>query len=298
VGAIAPFFIVASARSGTTFLRLTLNAHPDVAVPPESRFITELYEDRATVEVDNFLTRLEKHKRFKAWGLPIDRVAGEIGEGPTLAYADAIAATYRAYARSQGKEGWGDKTPRYVEHIPFLARLFPDARFIHIVRDGRNVALSYSHVSFGPKNVARAAKLWGRRVSAGIRDGRALPAGRYLEVLSEDLAEDVEGEVRDISSFLGLEFDPRMLDEKERAKGVVDKVTHSYEPGVAGRARMSTWQEDMKPGDIEVFEAVAGDVLSEIGYERRYPNPGPLARAKAQLALKGLPIGSLNGLLR
>ena len=291
---ISPFFIVASARSGTTFLRLTLNAHPDVAVPPESRFITELYTGDDTVEAASYLARLEAHKRFKAWGLPIAGVAEEIGDRTTLPYADAIRATYLAYAHAHGKESWGDKTPRYVEHIPFLAKLFPDARFIHIVRDGRNVALSYAHVNFGPKNVARAARLWARRVSAGIRDGRPLGGERYLEVLNEDLAEDREGEIKDISTFLGLEFDPRMLDEKERAKGVVDKVTHSYEPGVAGRARMSTWQEDMKPADIEVFEVVAGDVLSEIGYERRYPNPGPLAKAKAQLALRGLPIGTLK----
>jgi hypothetical protein len=292
--AIAPFFIVASARSGTTFLRLTLNAHPDVAVPPESRFITELYDGRDTVEVADYLNRLEQHTRFKAWGMPIGPVADEIGGDARISYPDAIRATYRAYARSQSKESWGDKTPRYVEHIPFLARLFPDARFIHIIRDGRNVALSYSHVDFGPKNVARAARLWARRVSAGMRDGRALPAGRYLEVLNEDLAEDREGEIRDITAFLGLEFDPRMLDEKERAKGVVDKVTHSYEPGVAGRATMSSWQEEMKPSDVEVFEAIAGDVLSELGYERRFPNPGRSARLKAALALKGLPIGTLK----
>jgi Sulfotransferase family len=291
---ISPFFIVASARSGTTFLRLTLNAHPDVAVPPESRFITELYTGDDTVEAADYLAHLEAHKRFKAWGLPIAGVAAEIGDRTTLPYADAIRATYLAYAHAHDKESWGDKTPRYVEDIPFLAKLFPDARFIHIVRDGRNVALSYAHVTFGPKNVARAARLWARRVSAGIRDGRPLGGERYLEVLNEDLAEDREGEIRDISAFLGLEFDPRMLDEKERAKGVIDKVTHSYEPGVAGRTRMSTWQEDMKPADIEVFEAIAGDVLSEIGYERRYPNPSALARTKAQLALKGLPIGTLK----
>jgi hypothetical protein len=295
VAPIAPFFIVASARSGTTFLRLTLNAHPDIAIPPESRFITELYDGRDTVEVADYLNRLEKHKRFKAWSLPIEQVAEEIGGDVEIVYADAIRATYRAYALSRGKRDWGDKTPRYVERIPFLASLFPDARFIHVVRDGRNVALSYRHVNFGPKNVARAARLWAFRVSAGVHDGRSLPPGRYLEVLSEDLAEDVEGEVRDICSFLGLEFDARMLDEKERAKGVVDKVTHSYEPGVAGRTRMSRWQDEMKPGDVEVFEALAGDVLSEIGYERRYPHPGSIARLKATLALRGLPIGTLRG---
>ncbi len=289
-----PFFIVASARSGTTFLRLTLNAHPDVAVPPESRFITELYTGTENVEVEQFLKALAAHKRFQTWNLPIDAVRGEIGTRDTVTYPEAISATYRAYAEREGKSRWGDKTPRYIEQIPLLIQLFPDAQVIHLVRDGRNVALSYAHVDFGPKTVARAARLWADRVGAGIRDGRALPAGQYIEIRSEDLAEDVEGEVKDVADFLGIPFDPKMLDEAERRKGVVEKSKHNYDPQAAGRAKMSDWRTEMSDSDIEVFEAVAGDVLSELGYERRYPVPGASAKLKARLAVAGLPLGKLR----
>jgi hypothetical protein len=289
-----PFFIVASARSGTTFLRLALNAHPEVAVPPESRFITELYDGADEVNTSEFLERLAAHKRFTVWNLPVEVVAQLLGERTWVPYAEAIAAPYKAYAAQHGKRYWGDKTPRYIEHIPFLARLFPAARFIHPVRDGRNVALSYAHVSFGPKTVAAAAELWARRVSAGMRAGRALEPGRYLEILNEDLAEDPEGEMRDICRFLGLDFHPAMLSPEERRRGVVDKVTHSYDPTSAGRARMSDWKSDMPPTHVEMFEAVAGNVLSELGYERRFSDPGALAKLKARLARCGLPIGRLK----
>lgn len=287
-----PFFIVASARSGTTYLRLALNAHPEVAVPPESRFVTELYEG-PEVDRDRFLARLGEHKRFAAWGLEPAAVGEVIGDRARLPYADAVAAAYAAYCRAQGKTRWGDKTPRYVENIPLLAGLFPDARFVHIIRDGRNVALSYSHVDFGPRNVARAARLWAGRVSTGMRDGRRLPPGRYLEISSEDLAEDPAGEVEDVCEFLDIPFDPTMLDEEQRARGAVDKPQHNYDPKVAGRPRMSSWETDMKLPDVEVFEAVAGHVLSECGYRRRFPTPGLSARLKASLALRGLPIGRL-----
>ncbi|MFP5299267.1 MAG: sulfotransferase family protein [Actinomycetota bacterium] len=289
----APFFIVASARSGTTAVRLTLNAHPSVAVPPESRFITELWNGSETVVADDFLRDLAVHQRFKSWELPIEAVAEQIGDRSSLPYEEAIACAYRAYAARHGKSRWGDKTPRYIEHIPFLKKLFPDARFIHPVRDGRDVALSYSHVSFGPKTVAKAAELWRRRVAAGIRDGRALPAGDYIEIRNEDLKEDFEGEVRDICAFLGLDFDPVMLDETEREKGAVRKEQHNYDPAHAGRKAMSDWRTEMKPSDVEVFEAVAGDVLSELGYERRFPAPSALARLKARLGLMGLPLNRL-----
>lgn len=289
----APFFIVASARSGTTFLRLTLNAHGSIAVPPESRFITELYTDDH-VDVPKFLQALESHKRFKTWGLSIDLVRSEIGTKDNIPYAEAIGAAYRAYARSRGKSLWGDKTPRYIEHIPFLANLFPGSRFIHLVRDGRNVAISYAHVDFGPKNVARAADLWARRVATGIKDGRPLGDDRYLEIRAEDLALDVHAQLEKVCRFLEVDVDPSMFDPAERAKGAVEKKVHNYSPEAAGRTAMSDWAVDMKPEDVEVFEAIAGPVLSQLGYERRYPAPGKGARLKAALALKGAPIGRLK----
>ena len=291
----SPFFIVASARSGTTFLRLTLNAHPQVAVPPESRFITELWRGEDRVDAGSFLRDLAEHKRFIAWELDVAAVREQLGDRSELPYSEAIGAAYEAYARKEGKTFWGDKTPRYVEHIPFLAERFPKARFIHLVRDGRNVALSYSHVDFGPKNVARAARLWQRRVGAGIRDGRALEPGRYIEIRNEDLAQDAPTEVKKVCEFLELPFDPKMLDEKERAKGEVHKVTHHHTPEASGRKHFSEWQEEMSPADIEVFEAVAGGTLSALGYERRYPQPSRFARVKAAAALRGAPIGRLTG---
>lgn len=282
---VPPFFIVASARSGTTFLRLALNAHPEVAVPPESRFIVELYPESDRVDRDAYLEALAGHERFALWDLPLERVADRIEPG-SVPYSVAIDATFSAYARDHGKRYWGDKTPRYVEHIPLLARLFPESRFIHPVRDGRNVALSYANVGFGPKSVAEAAELWARRVSAGIRAGRALPDDRYLQLRSEDLAEQPEANLEKICDFLGLDLHPSMFDENERKKGVVDKVTHNYDPKSAGRAGMSSWEESMRPRDVEVFEAIAGDLLSELGYPRRHPDPGLRARLRARLTTR------------
>ena len=288
-----PFFIVGSARSGTTFLRLTLNAHPEVAVPPESRFITELDPGGTEIDVDAFLQRLSSHKRFEAWGLPITAIRAELHGLERTSYSTAISATYRAYARRQGKSRWGDKTPRYVERIPEIHRLFPEARFIHLIRDGREVALSYADVDFGPKNVARAAKLWADRVRAGLRDGRPL-GDRYLEVFYTDLTDDTEGTLKDICSFIELGFDPVMLDPNATSKGALDRAK-KYNPHVREGAKrhVRSWETDMPGDQEEMFEAVAGDVLSSLGFERRHPNPSAAARFKATLALKGLPLGRL-----
>ena len=293
-----PFFIIGSARSGTTLLRLIMNAHPLVAVPPESRFITELWRGQREVDVSRFLDALGAHKRFQTWDLPIDAVAGEIQGGPTIGYPDAIRAAFDAYAHVNGKSQWGDKTPRYVENLELIADLFPDARFIHLVRDGRNVTLSYANVPFGPKTVGRAAALWKRRVVAGREKGAALGGKRYLEISYEDLVEDAAGETKDICEFLELEFDPGMLDYTERARGSVLPRASMYNPNVTEppRPNVRSWEESMPPHHIEIFEAVAGDALSLLGYERRFPTPGPKARAIGRLSAAGVPIGKIREL--
>lgn len=291
-----PFFIVGSARSGTTLLRLMLNAHPDIAVPPESRFITELRTE-GEIDVDGFAQRLAAHSRFQTWDLPIQAVMDELSGVQRARYADAIDATFRAYARVHGKKRWGDKTPRYIEDIPFLASLFAGARFVHLVRDGRNVALSYADVPFGPKTVARAAALWMRRVEAGVRDGRALPDGRYCEFRYEDLVEDPEGEIKSLCDFLDVSFHPDMLDYTERARGAVLSRASAYNPYVKEKPlqNVRSWEEDMPPSQVEVFEAIAGRALTILGYARRYPTPRPAARVAARLGLMGLPLGRIRG---
>lgn len=293
-GSKAPFFIVGSARSGTTLLRLMLNAHRRVTVPPESRFITEIQYSDAPIDVAMFLDALGSHKRFQAWDLPLEAVRKEIERDPAP-YREAIAAAYRAYARVHGKDLWGDKTPRYVEHIPFIAALFPEARFIHLIRDGRNVARSYADVPFGPTTVAKAAALWSDRVGKGCRDGRALSPGRYIEIRYEDVVEDAAGEARDICDFLEIEFDEGMLEYTERARhAVLDRAArfnpHVTEPPTTTRS----WEQEMSDNQVAIFEAIAGDCLSELGYKRRFARPPLGARITASLGRAGLPVGRLK----
>jgi hypothetical protein len=292
----APFFIVGSARSGTTMLRLMLNAHPEVAVPPESRFIVELYTGAEEVETSEFIDQLGRHRRFMTWDLPKEAVREELEDRPRVRFTDAVRAAFRAYAQVNGKVRWGDKTPRYVQHIPLLARLFPDARFIHLVRDGRNVALSYADVPFGPKTITRVARLWSDRVSSGSASGRPLGPTRYIEIHYEDLVEDAEGQAKSLCEYLDLEFDPGMLEYTERSRGAVLPRAARYNPHVAEKPIPSirSWENGMPSSQVELFEALAGPVLSSLGYPRRFPNPGADARVRAALGRLGVPIGRIK----
>jgi Sulfotransferase family len=295
-----PFFIVASARSGTTMLRLILNRHSLLAVPPESRFITELWQGLSEVETEHFLGRLAGHPRFAAWELPIESVRHELQGRSQVIYREAISAAYRAYTNSKGKARWGDKTPRYVEHIPFLAKLFPDSRFIHLVRDGRDVALSYADVSFGPKTVSQSAALWAKRVSAGLRDGRPLGAERYAEIRYENLVEDPESVLEKLCRFLDVGFEPPMLEAASAGDEDVLARASVFNPHVTDRPQSGVreWRSTMPARHIEIFEAVAGRVLSELNYPRLYEHPSLTARAEAFLGGLGIPVGRYATRLR
>jgi hypothetical protein len=288
-----PFFIVGSARSGTTWLRIILNAHSQVAVPPESRFVVSLWDGSDAVEVGALLQRLASHKRFQAWDLAITDVERVLPENAT--YTQVMSAAYVAYARARDKSRWGDKTPRYVEHIELLARLFPDAQFVHQIRDGRDVALSYADVPFGPKSVAAAADLWAKRVRAGIVAGRALGPKLYMETRYEAFVADPEKHTKELCEFLDVSYEPEML-EADRAKKDILPRAALYNPNVAKgtAAEARSWEQDMPPAHVEIFEAVAGDLLTELGYARRFDSPGRRARLAASAARRGLPIGRLR----
>lgn len=291
-----PFFVVGSARSGTTLLRVILNAHPEVAVPPESRFVTELWTGAAEVDVSEFLARLTGHRQFQGWSLSVDEVAAEFAGLARVGYRGAIEATYHAYTKAQGKTRWGDKTPRYVLSIPFLSELFPESRFVHLVRDGRNVALSYAGMPFGPKTAPKVAALWSKRVLAGVRDGRPLGEDRYREVRYEDLVSEPESHVRKLCTFLDLPFVEAMMDYTEKGREITfDKAStynpHVFEPPQTG---VRSWETEMPNGQVKLFEAIAGEVLQMFGYPRRYPALGPATKVAASLGRMGAPVGRLR----
>jgi hypothetical protein len=288
------FFIVGSARSGTTLLRMMLNAHPDVAVPPESRFVVELYRSDE-VRVEDFLARLAAHRRWVSWDTPIEDVRAQLAGATTVSYPEAIEAAFMAFAQSRNKKRYGDKTPRYIEDLPLLARLWPDSRFVHLVRDGREVALSYADVPFGPSTVAKAAALWKERVSTGMKQGRPLGDERYLEMRYERLLANPEQEVEVLCSFLDLNFDPAMLDYAEVSRSEVLERASLYNPNVTKSiTRTRSWDEQMPRAQIEVFEAIAGDTLDELGYERAFPSPGLGARLAGLAGRAGMPVGKLQ----
>jgi hypothetical protein len=264
-----------------------LDAHPDLAIPPESYFIVDLYRrlSRYGTEDDVDLTvmaaDLRGHRWFSGWDIDLADL-----QGRGQSFPEAVRRIYRAYATRHGKQRHGDKTPAYVMHLPLLARLFPEGRFVHLIRDGRDVAMSLAEVSWGPGTVLDASIQWRERVERGRTAGRRMGPERYREVRYERLVEEPEPVLRELAEFLGLAFDPSMLSHHELGG---DRVAGG--PGGIHRraaeaptAGIRDWRTQMSGEDLEAVEAAVGDLLTELGYERGVPEPSSGAHRRVRWA--------------
>ena len=272
---IAPIFIVGCPRSGTTLLRNLLRSHPHLSFPDETHFIPQIYKaygDPANEQEARRLTEVLLQLRWvRRWKCDFDETALIA----CRSYAAMVDVLFQTWARKEGKPRWGDKTPENVLHMHTLGTIFPQARFIHVYRDGRDVARSLINSPFGPENWFAAALLWQARVQAGRQAGAALPKGMYTEVRYETLLNDLETTLRKVCEFVEEPFDPAIL-----AQNVLpfEKRVHRvaafrpYSRGYNGqsiivRDNANKWKTKVTLKQRIVFESVAGELLRELGYE-------------------------------
>lgn len=290
--------IVGCGRSGTTLLRTMLDNHPDLAVSYEARFMPFVAARRRRYEtprgfradrlVDDLFLLPGTWSRVDRWGINHATVLAAVRQSGAATLPDAVRAVYRCYAAAEGKTRAGEKTPDHVRRILPIARLLPETRFVHIVRDGRDVGLSLSDMTWGPKPTGGATGVyWAERVLAGRRAGEVLGPGRYLEVAYERLVDDPEPLVRRVCEFVELDYQPAMLAFRERYDDVLAKSgnePHHARLAQPLRKGVRSWRDQMPDPVVAEFEAVAGAALSTFGFERRYPDGVSLAvRLRAQL---------------
>lgn len=281
--------IVGSPRSGTTLLRFMLDAHPDLAIPPETGFLGEAslwWKD--SDPLGHFFHKLttfpEDAPGWQDFGIPTEDLWRRLqAESPTTA-SDAIRLFYRMYAARCGKSRWGDKTPLYCRGMPAIEALLPEARFIHIVRDGRDVAISLRSRFFSPgRDMETQANYWRENVMSAR--SAATQCRHYREVRYENLLQDTEDVLRNLCDFLQLAYCPDMLRYHERTPERLQEhktrlradgsVLISHEDRLRQQAatqrapdpsRIGVWRNTLTDEEILTFERVAGDLLEELGY--------------------------------
>ncbi len=292
-----PFFIVGAPRSGTTLLQYMLRSHPNLSLPTgESHFFIPLYRNRSAFgdlnRKENLRRVLEAMYVQSAAFLDTDLhgIRFDIDWLSEVLHTEGrntipliLAGLYEKNAQGEGKRRWGEKTPYYVLHMPLLLEMFPGARFIHVIRDGRDVLLSLfgRQDDFGVYNSYVGAKYWEKYVATGQHLGRRLDPRQYLEVRYEDLVRDPEPVVHRILDFLGEPFDLSVIYfRKSKEPGKTPLLQQDLQP-----ANLEKWRYTLSRWQLWLFEGAAGTLLYVNGYPlatRARPTPLPI-RISARL---------------
>jgi len=250
-----PIFIGGQRRSGTTLLRALLNRHPNIACGPGSKFV--------------------QHPSFAAWH---DRLSNEWGERVARygfeqkevdqAMAALVDDVFSRYAHKYGKLRWAEKTPTNILHIDYLFRLFPHAKFLHIVRDPRDTYCSIRHSARTDKpgwarfTPNRAAIDWRESILCGKRWRDS--AERYFELKYEDLVLDPQQVLRSILLFIDEPWDSQLLDPEADDTDVRRQKIRRDQIVTTSIGR---WKEELIPSEVEEIQSVSGAFMVELGYE-------------------------------
>lgn len=278
-----PLFILGNPRSGTSLLRSLLNAHPDLCIPPECGFLLWLYphwkDAQWTAQNRHaFAASVHASRKFETWDIEQDELVKALNCQDIGSYADAASCIYQAYASTRGHADsiWGDKNNYYIAHVARLKQIFPGARFVHIVRDVRDVACSYRELGhktitsiYQPSlesNCAAIAEEWrSNNESAQLH----LLGTDHIRIRYEDLVTQTEKTINSVFDLLcidqlegttpdlhvaNLDEPIEFLQWKSKLKGPVDA-------GSVGR-----FKRDLAPEAIQEIEVIAGSLLTEYGY--------------------------------
>jgi protein-tyrosine sulfotransferase len=262
VSETSPVVLGGSHRSGTTLLRVMLDSHPHIAIGPECSLLT-----------GGFLPE----KLSRRFDVPADELWQMRKEASD--HAHFVELFFARYRQQRDKPRWGEKTPQNVRHVAWILTHWPKAKFIHVIRDGRDVVCSSrTHPRFRlidgekiPTNIRRplqpCIESWLRDTAAGMR-WRGHP--QYLEVRYEELVSDPGTALRRVCEFIQETFEPAMLNYHEEkgssrdANNFVSNVTATkpLKTGAIGR-----WRRELVADELQLFNNLAAVRMAELGYK-------------------------------
>jgi hypothetical protein len=278
-------FLVGRGRSGTTLLKAMLDAHPAVCVAPEALFVMNAHHRYARgvwdpARVEAFARDIWLERKLRTWDLDPAAVTERLRAVEPPSFPVLCRAVYEEYARSQGKPApvWvGDKNPHHALLVRELMASFPEARFVHIVRDYRDNILSYQGVRFDLQSTGALAYRWRRYNEEVLAAARDAPE-RFLRLRYEDLAAEPKPSLERVCGFLGIPYDPAMLRFHEAHRDEA-REWHAGLSAPVDAARVARWREAMPPRKVAVAERVCGALGERLGYPASGPKGGAAAAA-------------------
>jgi hypothetical protein len=297
-------FVVGMNRSGTTLLRMMLDAHPQLTIPPETHFVPDLIKAAQApgATPEDALAAMKSAREWADFGFSDEEMLARLRALRKIEPGPVVRTFYDAYTEQQAKPRWGEKTPTYVQRMKRIQKAIPEARFVHVIRDGRDVALSVLDRTVRDLSTADVARRWQKKITKAREDSPKLR--HYTEVRYEDLILDTEPVLRMVSEFIELPWDDAMLAYHERSGERLREMaralpgdgraqelsverrmaTHAMTTKPPSAERVARWRTHMSAEQRAEFEAVAGALLAELGYPT---GDDAVERATAQIEHDG-----------
>ena len=276
------FFILGRARSGTTLLRSLLDHHSAIIVPPECAFAHNLRS---------------KYQNIKRWTDKRKQAFyRDLLQQPSFAYMNTdhgwlkkrlellpcesnyedlcrlVWMSYRPLSPKKAIRAVGDKNPHYCLYAKRLVKVFPEARFIHLVRDPRANVQSLMEVDFEARIPASLAWRW-NYYNRKTESAKRWRPECFFTLRDEDLVTDPERYIREICSFLGLDYEPEMMRfhlSGEKARSVFPPAAiDKYHPRLfrpVSRDRMDLWKSVLSPRAIRKTECITASLAVKYNY--------------------------------
>jgi len=270
-------FLGGCERSGTTMLASMLGGHSACLTIPESQFKIDILRPDGSPETADQLRmvgqRLIDNWRFKAWEVDLD---------PEIIPWDDLGASYAKlyewivcqYGLKVGKNNfqyWVDQTPENLKTFGTFIKWFPEAKGIHIIRDGRAVSASVIPLDWGPNTMIGSAYDWSQKVLTGLTAEAALGSERIYQIRYEALVANPEEEMTNLCNWLGIEFEDQILNNDGYSKpGYYNYKAHNLIGKKTDKDRAHAWRTKSSNRDIEIFESQTGELLEYLGYELVY----------------------------
>ncbi len=277
----APVFIVACPRSGTTKLASLLNKHSAVASATETHFFNHVsrlscFADSGDLSLEpanlsQFFAEPRVQDYLQVSNLSQSELAAAfltVAEAKSITKKQVFDIMVSEFLKAKSKTIFCEKTPQHLQNVNEIHLLYPDARFIHLIRDGRDVVSSLIKMPWRPPGLINNARFWQRYIKLGEAATRALPADRFLTVRYEDLLMEPESTLKTICAFIGIGYEPGIVSSSS-----TEPIFANWEAEWKHKAsqaidtsRIGAWREELTPDAAAILNGFLSPTIKKLGY--------------------------------
>jgi hypothetical protein len=290
IASLPMFFILGRPRSGTTLLRTLFDAHPNVATPIECAFIMNMSNKYGKIthwtsdDLLSFYEDVQKHIKFDTWNIDLERLKRDLlsceGECTFQTICKVVYLDYVSLFPKEEIKWIGDKNPVYATYTPLMLKLFPEAKFIHLLRDPRDNIISLKNVDFEGPFTALLAYRW-QHSARKLHYIKKKHKSQFYTIRYEDLVKEPQKYYREMCDFLSLPYYDHVFEFYKKQEEAIkqfktDKIMkyHKSLLNPINTGKVDLWKTQLPDRDIRIAEFVCGRWTKRYGYERRYKFPG------------------------